>query len=652
MGVTGHRSTHPSFPADTGPLDRVLTDILKRIDEAASGIPTPAGQSCGCTTRLVTLLADGTDHHAAMLALERGWDLVTPLPFGRGLNAAINAPARTIEDARALLAGRRPSDPDTGRRAEAIDALAARARTFEMADRDEEITELLLASFAAPDDRSLLDRLQLVSAQRAALAGKVLVQQSDIVIAVWDGKAVESVGGTGHTVASAVELGVPVVWIDPVHPAQWQVYATPEELAAGIGRAGEGRPCGSEDLSDAVQTVLSLPDWEGRGRHGGIAAIDPECWQDESWWAAHAYRRIEAVFGKPGWAGITQRLRERYERPSEIGAGSGLALLVALEGIPGGDPELPRRVEAEVMRRFAWTNGIATHLADRYRSGMVRNFLMGAAAIIVGTLYLPLTGPEHKWVFAAIELALLVGIIANTSRGQKLRWHGRWFETRRAAEYLRHSPYLLALGTARARGRWPDGGGSPWPEWYVRHALGAIGLPQVRIDKAYLRSALVLLRDHHVVPQRDYHIEKSSRLSRVHHRLDHLSENSFAIAVGVVGVYLLLALVESFGWIAEPALFSVAKWFTVIAVALPTIGGAIAAIRYFGDFDRFSDISAATAGQLARVADRIDHLLSAPDRQLEFARVARIFEDADDIVFHEVQAWQAVFSGKRTTIPA
>lgn len=37
-----------------------------------------------------------------------------------------------------------------------------------------------------------------------------------------------------------------------------------------------------------------------------------------------------------------------------------------------------------------------------------------------------------------IELPLLCVILAITALGQRKRWHGRWFETRRLAEYLRH----------------------------------------------------------------------------------------------------------------------------------------------------------------------------------------------------------------------
>lgn len=649
VGVTGHRSSHPSFPADTTTLDAAIDHLLGLIDQTVTGLETPAGPACHCTTRMVTLLADGTDHHAAMRALERGWDLVTPLPFGRALNAAINARAKTLADVDAILAGETASDPDTAARVAAIDALAAKARLFELADQDDGIAALLRQSLADTAAPAVHERLEIATARRAAMAGLLMVEQSDLVIAVWDGLTVDSVGGTGHTAWAALELGVPVVWIDPGQPDIWRLFLTAEELAAdqpqdpAVARAALARQIGA---------TVSLQQPQTAGRFAGIAAIGPESWRARSSPLAHAYRRIETLFGQHGWGNRLRSIRQRYERPEDIGKGSARALLDALATLPGQDPALAGKIEREVLRRFAWCDGIASHLADRYRSGMVVNFVLGAAAIVVGILYLPLVSAEHKWVFASLELAFLVAIVANTARGQRRRLHGRWFETRRAAEYLRHSPFLLAAGVARAAGRWPQGVKSWWPEWYARHALSAVGLPHVRVDDDYLRGVLTLLRDHHVGPQLAYHREKAARLGRVHHRLDELSEYSFAAAIMVVGGYLILALLAGLGYFDSGILAKMAKWFTVVAVALPTLGGAIAAIRYFGDFERFGEISAVTAGKLEPIAHRIDMLISAPSERLDFAAVAKIAHDADDVVFSEIENWQAVFSGKRTTIPA
>lgn len=650
VGVTGHRASHPSFPLDPGPLQGAIAEILSHIDEALSRMTLPTGAPCTCQATMVTLLADGADHIAANTALERNWGLLTPLPFGRNLNAAINAQPVDAADASAIIAGKAPVDPTTAGRVKAIEDLAKQACLFELADQDALISSLYLRTFVAPGDRLAVDRFQLATARRASLAGGLLVEQADILIAVWDGVSTVSVGGTGHTVSAALQAGCPVVWIDPANPAQWQVFHSPEDLAARSETKSIEQI--AADLRACVETAIGLEEPKSEGLFSGLDALAQACWRNSSNWSSHAYRRVETLFGTDSWSERLGSLSQTYERPDDIARGSGAPLLEALKALPGGDAGLAQRMETEVFERFAWANGIATYLADRYRSGMVLNFVLGAAAIVVGILYLPLVDVEQKWIFAGLELALLIAIIANTSYGLRHRLHGRWFETRRAAEYLRHGPFMLALGVARSPARWPHGVRSWWPEWYARHSLRAVGLPHIRVDARYLRSVLEVLQSQHVGPQSGYHHAKSTRLHKVHHRLDKMSELSFAAAVGVVLTYLVFFALSATSAIDLPWLPKAAKWFTVAAVALPTIGGAIAAIRYFCDFDRFAGISQVAAQQLDEVNKRIDVLLSAPDERLDFPSVARLAHDADDIVFSEIQAWQAVFGAKRTTIPA
>src|SRR3546814_16345297 len=99
-------------------------------------------------------MVDGADQAAAELALERGWDLVSPLPFGKCLNVAINATPTNAADARALLAGNSASDSQTQARAERIMALTTQARVFDLADQDEKIGGLFLATLDAQIGRT------------------------------------------------------------------------------------------------------------------------------------------------------------------------------------------------------------------------------------------------------------------------------------------------------------------------------------------------------------------------------------------------------------------------------------------------------------------------------------------------------------------
>jgi hypothetical protein len=282
---------------------------------------------------------------------------------------------------------------------------------------------------------------------------------------------------------------------------------------------------------------------------------------------------------------------------------------------------------------------------------MVANFIFSALAVAAGLAYQPLGQDGNKWIFALVEFGLLYLILVVIWLGGRWRWHRRWFETRRVAEYFRHAPILLLLGVARPPGRWPKGADTSWPEYYARHGLRAPGLPQVRVTDEYLRVALGGMLDEHVVRQRDYHINKAQRLTMVHKRLDRLSVGLFQLAVLSVSIYLLLAGGAALGIIPHDWPHRVSRLFTFLGVMFPTLGASIAGIRYFGDFERFAAISEVTAKKLDTVHKRIQILLGAEDGKLNYARVSELAHIVDDIVVTEIENWQAVFGGKHITVP-
>ncbi|HYX46129.1 MAG TPA: hypothetical protein VE820_04845, partial [Sphingomicrobium sp.] len=49
------------------------------------------------------------------------------------------------------------------------------------------------------------------------LVGESLVQQADVMIAIWDGQQARGPGGTGHVVALALEQSVPVIHVEVSH---------------------------------------------------------------------------------------------------------------------------------------------------------------------------------------------------------------------------------------------------------------------------------------------------------------------------------------------------------------------------------------------------------------------------------------------------
>ncbi len=646
LGVTGHRETNAAFAANRARIAATLAAIFAAIDTVVASEPQLLGPGSVAPTRLHSLLVDGLDQMAATQALERGWDLVAPLPFGRVLNTAINAHPQSAAEMRFLLTGEGSCSDTTRAHAAAINRLEDRALRFELADADAAIAELFLAKTAAPHDVRQAQAYAAHASERVALATQVLIEQSDFIVAVWDAATTSYIGGTGHTIALALDKGAPVVWIDARAPEKWRILYAPESLAgimAGVTVHADRNEALAKLVRDALQP---LP---GKKHHGAapptnlLHSLDTERWRPRSNPFWHAYRRVEALFGADDMKGRFRNLTQTYESPDAISAGSAASQMAAARALDGQDPEYATRIETDVLRRFAWADGISARLSDVYRGGMTLNFMLSALAIVGGIVYLPFGADKRP--FAVFELTLLTAIVVIILIGQRRRWHERWFETRRVAEYLRHAPILQLLGVSRPAGRWPRGSETSWPEWYARHALRDVGLPRIAISPAYLRGALEnLLRDH-VVRQREYHRAKARRLSQAHHRLDRLSQVMFVLALTAVASYLVLIFVSPV-FAARSS-----KVFTVLGVMLPTLAGAIAGVRFFGDFERFSAISEVTAEKLDAVAGRIDLLLSAPASAIDYARVSELAHAADEIVVSEIENWQSVFGGKHIAVP-
>jgi len=631
LGITGHRSTNPTYRANRPAVAEALSDLFADIDAILARHPQVLAPA-----RLHSLLVDGVDQVAAEIALGRGWELVAPLPFGASLNLAINARPTTVADMDALCRGEAAADPDVERRATAIREVTRQSHLFELADRDAEVFELFRAALADPESHDKARAFDIQCSDSVALAGRVMIERTDLIVAVWDRKVRNLRGGTGHTVVSALELGTPVLVIDPVAPTEWQIYTRPEELALPL-RRGEDR------LTAIVEAAFLASEADER-------ALEKERWHASGSHMWSLYRRIETLFGGEGRP--FRRLSTSYETPGAIGAGSAAGLLgTVADLLPRGD-KVADRLGSVILPQFAWADGVSSWLSDAYRSGMCYNFIFSALAVIFGVLYLPLGLMEQKWIFASIELLLLAMILFVTFIGGRLAWHRRWFETRRVAEYLRHSPSMLLLGVARPTGRWPRGKDKEWPEHFARHCLREVGLPRMKIDRDYLRHVLERVVLAHVRSQRTYHIAKAKRLSSVHHRIDGVASNCFRLAILSVSLYLVGWVTAELGVIPLQWPEGAAKLFTFLGVAFPTLGASLSGIRFFGDFERFAAISRVTAEKLGEVEIRIELLLKGGGGALDYAEAAEMVHALDEIVVDEIESWQAVFGAKHIALPA
>src|SRR5207302_9162311 len=89
--------------------------------------------------------------------------------------------------------------------------------------------------------------------------GRVVLNQSDLLIVVWDGAGENKRGGTYETMKEASAFNVPVLWIDARAPHDWQLLELESDLPACCDERCMPRNKGPLDLARIVNRVLEPP---------------------------------------------------------------------------------------------------------------------------------------------------------------------------------------------------------------------------------------------------------------------------------------------------------------------------------------------------------------------------------------------------------
>lgn len=639
IGVTGHREGNREFAANRQEIEQTLTRLLGSISKSlrAEADPHAAG------LRIVTNLANGSDLLAATIAQNMGIDVQAPMPASRNLNLALNCLQHDWELARTLALGGAPEDLNELCNWRALNAAMDKAKCFELADQDEALFRYLDQLSADPVNRKALQEFDGQVAKRTRLASRVTVEQSDILLAVWDGVSPTVLGGTRDTMADALDAGIPVIWLDASDPSRLHWLDDLADLSVATERE---TATSFDEIVEKTNNDAKVS-WAALDRADVV--LDQTAWQPRSSAQFHAYRRIEQAFSGDG--APFKPIRQIYETPESIAEGSANQQIASIGYLPGVDAHIVEGIRKEILPRFALADGISTYLSDAYRGGMVASFLLSAAAIIAGVTYLPLVGPEGKWSFALAEFVMLLVIVAITIAGMRGQWHRRWFRTRRAAEYLRHAPILMSIGCMRPKGHLPRARNEHWPELFAWQLVRQIGIPGMKVTKEFLRQHLKEVLRPFLVAQSTYHKRKSARLERVHHNLDRMSETLFILAIISVGGFLLLTAASALGWLAASVPASVSKLATFAGVAFPTLGAAIASVRYFGDFERFASISDVTSAKLDRLIHRADLLLESSWDEINYGDHVDLARAMDEVVVSEIESWQSIFATKKMSVP-
>lgn len=219
VGIIGHRPNRLGR-ADLPLLAERVQAILAAVRDAVEGFqrryPGLYAETAAIF-RAVTPLAEGADRLFAQQALSLGYALCCPLPFAQDEYEVDFQPPRAQE-------------PDS----------LARFRGL----LDEACAGAGLVLFELDGDRAP------ASAAYAA-AGQVVLTQSDLLIAIWDGGEPAGNAGTVDSLRDAVQERIPVLVLDACTPHGWTLVRNESDL-------DRLRPC-----TDAGEAAGASLDWDG-----------------------------------------------------------------------------------------------------------------------------------------------------------------------------------------------------------------------------------------------------------------------------------------------------------------------------------------------------------------------------------------------------
>jgi len=608
IGVVGHRPNRlPKDPVRLGLLRTTLKQILDHAKGAVASTADMAESalysSLPIILRAVSPLAEGSDRIFAEEALALGFNLCSPLPF----------PQREFEKDFMPPAALEPDSLSHFR------ALVAQAR---------ESGRLTLFE---------LDGSREHPADSYAAAGRVVLNQSDLLVTVWDGGAPAGAGGTVHTLYEALRYHVPVIWIDALEPQNWQMVSAPAEITKG--EDGRFRPVPhqkslKEVVTNIVQAELRLPAEEKS------APLDYFTRHKPPVNLAFAWRLFRDLVGAGKLSRPALLVVDFENRDDDSWSGAG----------PSQASSVSKWVHDNLWPHYAWADGLADLYADANRSSFLLSYLLSAAAVFVALLSTAMNRADLETACALLELAILIGILALLRLARQLRWHERWMECRLLAELIRQLRILIPLGGARPLPRMPAHlavYGDPtqtWMYWHLRAVARACGIPSAEIMPDYVRDYLNFLArivGDPTIGQWGFHVQSAHRAQLIFSRLRAMTVWLFSLTVLCVGVRFLRHVIPG-GADLIPSIWD--RWLLFASAALPALGAALEGINNQGEFTRTAHRSRAMAGAFEAYAAQTKCLRESQEAGL--ASATALSSKIAQTMVDEVTDWRAVFSDR------
>jgi hypothetical protein len=483
-------------------------------------------------------------------------------------------------------------------------------------DRDEYSKDFKDASSKAKFYEQLGDAFRVLeldgqreskSAESAAYeaVGRLVVDQCDLLIAIWDGKPDNGRGGTSDIIDFAAGK-VPIICLR-MDSESHEVY----------GRAGRRRPerYSSEALRRLIEHIV-VPPWLLHGRGG------------DSDLTGSYVQNLSAKGSLLGW------FWKRFIRFMLVGKNPRQA---ASQHVPDGP----------FLRYYEPFDGYANRLSGLYRGAFLLNYILGVLAVVIALVGAAFHGLSDQIIYRTIMLhptviervlvgteLLTIGVIFSIILLLgKRRWHYRSVDCRYLGEQFRVLCYLHTLALSPPHPKLPahhleHNVQKSWMEWLLRGVVRETQMPHGKFskDRVEIEQTKILAW---VRGQIQYHRFNAVRLTVIEGRL--------RMFVWISLLAILIACSVHLFW--DPK--SVAWLLMAIAAGFPAFSAACHAIASQGEFERLAERSKAMRESLEIAAKELREM--GTQGNLTVGDLREVARAIAELAVEEVVDWQILY---------
>lgn len=537
IGVTGHRPgglSDADLPVIRKLVSRVF-DIVEDVVSAAALEPS-LGYNREYGLRVISPLSEGADRIVVAEALNRE----SPFEF----DCILPFPAKVCLD-----------DFETSQSKAEFSSLLSHARRIFTLD-------------------GVRDRGKDVGDARAYEAvGNAILQNCDLLLAIWDGQDKQLIGGTSQIVRAAAFYGIPVAWIDSRRDHELSLLRT---------RAGEIQ--GPESIDNLRERVRELVG--PAVTHASITERNPLDLREQF------FQEVELE--DTPFSQLFDAIVDWASFPAEPQQNTSDVL-----------PTMPHTVDTQLQQglgpAYAISNQLAVAYARRYRSAFSFLYLLAILAVVLAlaSLWLkarPLPSPFEE-IGSPLEVTVEIGEVVVLGAicvlywyARRKRWHERWMDYRAIAEQIRQHCFLLpAARTSGVMAVPPRIGvtdAATWTEWYVRSIVREVGTLTADLTAPGYLAAYRDVLWRNVADQIAYHATREAKYKYAYRTLEDIAKWSFILAVFSAVFHLVIPSVDV---------------LSVFSVLLPAAGALIHGFLSQADFATLSQRSARMQRQLHKL---------------------------------------------------